>query len=85
MERLMERMGRGESAAKRVLELNPKNPAVVALGELYDRNTDDPRAEGYARLLYDQAVIAEGSPVDDPAGFAKRVNNLIARDASAKI
>ena len=85
MERLMERMGRGESAAKRVLELNPKNPAVVALRELYDQNAEDPRAEGYARLLYDQAVIAEGSPVDDPAGFAKRVNNLIVRDSAAKI
>jgi HSP90 family molecular chaperone len=32
-------------------------------------------------LLYEQAVIAEGSSVSDPVAFAKRVNDLIARDA----
>jgi molecular chaperone HtpG len=81
LERLMERMGRaGEAAAKRVLELNPKNPAVEALRQLHAKDAADPRIEAYARLLYDQAVIAEGSTVADPVAFAKRVNDLIARD-----
>jgi molecular chaperone HtpG len=83
MERLMERMGRGEGRAKRVLELNPNNPAVEAARELQGKNPADPRVETYARLLYEQAVIAEGSKVVDPASFAKRVNDLIARDAKA--
>jgi molecular chaperone HtpG len=37
----------------------------------------DPRIESYAKLLLDQATIAEGSKIADPAAFAKRVNELI--------
>jgi molecular chaperone HtpG len=81
MERLMERMGREAGGAKRVLELNPNNPAVEALRELHARNSADSRIDGYARLLYEEAVIAEGSAVADPVAFARRVNELIARDA----
>ena len=59
----------------------PDHPAVEALRELHAKDADDPRVEAYARLLYDQAVIAEGSKVTDPAAFARRINELIARDA----
>ena len=47
MERLMQRLGRGEEVgeAKRVLELNGEHPAVVALRELYEKTPDDPRVE----------------------------------------
>jgi len=85
LERIMERMGRGKEASKRVLELNPANPAVQALHDLHGANAADDRLEGYARLLYEEAVIAEGSTVADPVAFARLVNNLIARDAAAKI
>jgi molecular chaperone HtpG len=81
MERLMERFGKGEGKSRRVLELNPNNPAVEAVRGLQTKNPADPRVESYARLLYEQAVIAEGSKVDDPGAFARRVNDLIARDA----
>jgi len=82
MERLLRRFGEDASAQKRILELNPDNPAVAALRGLYVSNATDPRIEGYTRLLYDQAVIAEGSRISDAAAFAKRINDLIA--ASAK-
>jgi molecular chaperone HtpG len=81
LERLMERMGREAGAQKRVLEVNPTNPAVEALHRLHIKDSGDPRIEGYTRLLYEQAVIAEGSPIADPVAFARRVNDLIARDA----
>jgi len=81
MERLMERMGRGEGKSKRVLELNPNNTAVDAVRALHQQNPSDPRVENYARLLYEQAVIAEGSKVSDPTAFSRLVNDLIARDA----
>jgi molecular chaperone HtpG len=83
LERLMERMGRGEdgSRAKRVLELNGEHPVVVALRVLFDKQPDDPRVEAYGRLLYEQAVLAEGSKLKDPAGFAKRINELLVKDA----
>jgi molecular chaperone HtpG len=85
LERLLQRMGRGEEVppTKRVLELNPDHPAVQALQKLHAEKADDPRIETYGQLLFDQAVIAEGSRVKDPTGFARRVNELIARVAGA--
>ena len=83
LERLLQRMGRGEEVvpSKRILELNPNHPAVEALNKLYEQNAKDERIEAYGRILYDQAVIAEGSRVKDPSAFAKRVNDLIAKAA----
>jgi molecular chaperone HtpG len=83
MERLMRQFGEAAGQAKRVLEVNPENAAVVALRELHERNSSDPRIESYARLLYEQAVIAEGSKIVDSAGFARRVNELIAATVRA--
>jgi molecular chaperone HtpG len=84
MERLMQRLGRGGEmpAEKRILELNPAHPAVEALQKLYETNVHDPRIENYGRLLYDEAVIAEGSRVKDPAALARRINELLVKDAS---
>lgn len=83
MERLMQRMGRNKDLPppERILELNPNHATVMSIRQLYDRNAEDPRLEGYCRILYDQAVIAEGSKVKDPIAFAKRVNDLLAADA----
>ena len=66
---------------KRVLEVNPEHAAVVAMRELHEKKPDDARLEAYTRLLYDQAVLAEGSKVKDPSAFARRINELLARDA----
>ena len=72
------RRGQETDGAKRTLELNPNNPAVIALKDIYTANSTDPRLESYARLLYDAAVISEGSKVMDAAGFSKRISELIA-------
>jgi molecular chaperone HtpG len=83
MERLMQRMGRdAHGADRRVLELNPTHPAVTALRDLYEKSPQDARVEGHARLLLDEAVIAEGSKVKDPAAFARRINDLLIADAT---
>ncbi len=82
LERLMQRLGREDAeGSKRVLELNGEHPAVQALQRLYEQAPQDPRVESYARLLYDQAVIAEGSRVKDPAALARRINELLVKDA----
>lgn len=80
LERLLERMGRGDETggSKRILELNPEHPAIRTLADIQRKNPADPRVETYTWLLYDQAVIAEGSRVKDPAAFARRVNELMA-------
>jgi molecular chaperone HtpG len=81
LERLLRRAGEGGPETKRVLELNPDNPAVAAVRDLHARTPEDPRVGTYARLLYEQAVVAEGSRIADPAGFARRLNELIAATA----
>jgi len=86
MERLMRRMGRGTELppAQRTLELNPDDPAVHAVLQLFTTAKDDPSVEKFARLLYDQALITEGSKVKDPLGFAKRLNELLVRAANIR-
>ena len=85
LERLLQRMGRGEEVpqSKRILELNPDHPAVQALRSIHEKSPADPRIEAYGRLLYDEAVIAEGSRVKDPAAFARRVNDLMVKVLTA--
>lgn len=80
MERLLQRMGRGDSVppTKRILELNPDHPVVATMNKLHGQDKASPKLETYARLLLDQAAIAEGSRVKDPAAFAKRLNELMA-------
>jgi molecular chaperone HtpG len=84
LERLMQRLGRGDELpeSKRVLELNGEHPAVQALRGLFERTPDDPRVEAFGRLLYDQAVIAEGSKVKDPLALARRINEMLVKDAA---
>ena len=40
-------------------------------------NAEDPQVSDFAHLLYGQALLAEGSPLPDPATFAKRVVDLM--------
>jgi molecular chaperone HtpG len=82
LERLMQRMGRGEEIppSKRILEINPDHPAVQTLNKLVEKDPADARIDTYVGLLYDQALISEGSRVKDPAVFAKRINELLARE-----
>ena len=67
----------------RILELNPEHPAVEALQNIFNANGEDQRIEDWGRLLYDQAVMAEGTMVSDPVAFAKRVNDLMVQVAKA--
>ncbi|MBN2290769.1 MAG: molecular chaperone HtpG [Candidatus Glassbacteria bacterium] len=82
MERLLKRIGRQDDLpeSRRILELNPEHPAVVNLQEIHRKDPDDPRVIDHARLLYDLAVVAEGSKVKDPAAFARRINELLLKD-----
>ncbi len=78
-ERLMQKLGRADGESKRVLELNPGHPAVTALRDLFTKDSSDSRIETYGRLLYEEAVIAEGSKLKDPGGFTRRLNELLTK------
>jgi molecular chaperone HtpG len=61
------------------LELNLEHPLVQRL----DRETDSGRFERLALVLFDQAVLAEGRQLEDPASFVTRLNELLADLGSA--
>jgi len=63
--------------AKRILELNPLHPVVERMRKMFEEDRKDPRIAEYAELLYGQGVLTEGSPLPDPARYAKLVAKLM--------
>ena len=64
----------GSVKAERVLEINPSHPVFAALSTLQE---GDARIAKYASLLYDQALLIEGLPIDDPVAFSNNVCELM--------
>ncbi|MEZ5455137.1 MAG: molecular chaperone HtpG [Lysobacteraceae bacterium] len=77
MQRLMRAAGHEVPTAKPSLEINPGHPLL----KRFDALTDDVERESLALVLFEQAQLAEGAPLDDPAGFIKRVNALLLKAA----
>jgi molecular chaperone HtpG len=79
LERLLQQAQRLNTKQKRILELNPKHPVVEKLKTRFDLVPDAPNLEDDAYLLFGQALLAEGSPLPDPARFSRLVAELMAR------
>jgi molecular chaperone HtpG len=62
--------------AERVLELNPDAPAFAALKNAITADPD--KARTYAEVLYNQALLIAGLPLEDPAGYSDLVCSLMA-------
>jgi len=73
MQQIMEAAGQYAPKAAPILELNAEHNLVQKLNDI----TDDDLFEDYAHLLFEQAQLAAGAPLDDAAGFVKRVNKLL--------
>jgi molecular chaperone HtpG len=63
-----------------ILEINPKHPLVERLKD----SADDAAFGELAHVLYDQAMLAEGGELEDPATFVRRVNRLIVEGLGAQ-
>ena len=74
-ERVLREAGHDLPAQKRILELNADHPVVGKLAAL----TDDAEFASWSAMLYDQALLAEGTLPADPAAFARRLTSLMAR------
>ena len=78
MEKVLNSMPTDEKVqAQRVLEINAKHPVMEALRRQYD--TDKENVKKYASLLYDQALMIEGLPVEDPVAFSNAVCELMTK------
>ena len=71
LQRILKAAGQQAPASKPILEINPKHPAVQRL------KYEETRFDDWANLLLEQATLAEGGSLDDPAGFVRRINDLM--------
>ncbi len=77
MEKYMNKVEGGQHMkADRVLELNADSAPFAALKKAVDAGDKDTVSK-YAALLYDQALLLAGLPLEDPAGFAQMVSSLM--------
>lgn len=83
LEKMLKQSGKDTPHGKRDLELNPDHAVVQRLGRVAARNANDPKLGEWLAVLYDQALLAEGSPLDDPNAFAKRVTSLLSQAVAA--
>lgn len=81
MERIMKAMNQAVPESKRVLELNPDHPILKVMGDMHKTSPDDACLQDYADLLYDQALLTEGSPIKDPLKFTRLVSELMVKAA----
>lgn len=71
--RMLKAAGQNAPESKPVLEVNPDHRLVAKLKS----EKDDVKFNDYTRVLFDQALLAEGGQLDDPASFVRRVNALL--------
>ena len=77
LQRLLKAAGQKAPESRPILELNPTHPLVSRL------KANEHDLADWAQLLFDQALLAEGGQLDEPATFVQRVNRLLL-DAGAK-
>jgi molecular chaperone HtpG len=73
LERMLKAAGQNVPTSKPILEINPTHPIVARLQE----ESDDARFADWSHILFDQATLAEGGQLDDPAAFVRRLNELM--------
>ncbi len=69
--RMLKAAGQKAPDSKPVLEINPNHPLVQRL------KYEDARFDDWSSLLFDQALLAEGGQLADPAGFVKKLNDML--------
>ncbi|CAA6813343.1 MAG: Chaperone protein HtpG, partial [uncultured Thiotrichaceae bacterium] len=70
MQNLMKQAGHEMPSTKPTLEINPGHPLLARMST----EADDDRFAEWAEVLLDQAILAEGGQLEDPAGFVHRLN-----------
>ncbi|MDQ6975126.1 MAG: molecular chaperone HtpG [Mariprofundaceae bacterium] len=74
MERILKEAGQSTPDVKPILEINPEHVLITRIGALEDEKA----VAEWAAVLFDQAVLAEGALPEDPAGFVRRINAMLA-------
>ena len=73
MERILKEAGQQVPDVKPILEINPGHPLIARMKKM--RNKE--KLADLCEVLFDQAVLAEGGQINDPATFVRRINKLL--------
>jgi molecular chaperone HtpG len=73
LERILKEAGHDIAGSKPILEINPEHPLVARLKD----EAESQRFEDWTHLLFEQALLAEGGQLDDPASFVARMNSML--------
>ncbi len=73
LERMLKAAGQAVGGSKPIFELNPEHPMVERL----KAESDDAQFNDWSSILFDQALLAEGGSLEDPASYVKRLNELL--------
>ncbi len=85
MEKLLKSMGQEVPSEKRILEINPGHQVFGVMNDLIDNGGSDQVLKEYIDLLYNQALLLEGSKIKDPAEFAKTIAKLMLENAQRHV
>ena len=85
VERMLRARNEGLPPTKRILELNLAHPLIQKIGSLCKAESGNAAASDWIHLVYDQALLAEGSPIDDPGNFAKRMTRVMTLAAETRL
>ena len=77
MEKLLKSMGQDVPERKRILEINPSHPIFEAMNRIFEEDRKSKVLQEYIDLLYEQALLLEGSKPKDSATFAKAISRLM--------
>ena len=77
MEKLLKSMGQDVPERKRILEINPSHQIFESMNKIFEEDRRSKILEEYTELLYDQALLLEGSKPRDSAAFAKAIAKLM--------
>jgi molecular chaperone HtpG len=73
MQRIMKEAGHAMPSSKPVLEINPDHPIVKKL----DVEKSKKKFDDWSDILFDQAILAEGGQLEDPASFVSKLNKML--------
>lgn len=78
LERLLKSAGQKVNHTKPILEINPHHPMIQRL------KSEQAHFADWSQILFDQALLAEGGQLEDPASFVKRINDLLFLTSSSE-
>ena len=71
MSRILKVSGQSAADAPPILEINPEHPLIQHLADKDDNLND------WAHVLFDQATLSEGTPLENPSDYVRRINSLL--------